>query len=66
LSLSHVLNSLTFGETNQHNLIRKRFGHNEHTSFDMMELVDDELYAYDNDVKDYFYFFKLVPHVFVD
>lgn len=32
----------------------------------MMELVDDELYAYDNDVKDYFYFFKLVPHVFVD
>ena len=66
LSLSHVLNGLTFGETGQHSLIRKRFGHNEHTSFDMMELVDDELYARDAEVKDYFYFFKLVPHVFVD
>lgn len=66
LSLSHVLNGLAFGETSQHALIRKRFGHNEHTSFDMMELVDDELYARDSEVKDYFYFFKLVPHVFVD
>jgi hypothetical protein len=32
----------------------------------MMELVDDELYANDKDVRDYFYFFKLVPHIFVD
>ena len=34
----------------------------------MMELVDDSLYANEEpgQTKDYFYFLKLVPHVFVD
>jgi len=32
----------------------------------MMEIVDDSLYATDGGNKDYFYFFKLVPHVFID
>lgn len=33
----------------------------------MMELVDDELYANEDGMqKDYFYFLKLVPHIFVD
>lgn len=31
-----------------------------------MELVDDYLYYLDNIPKDYYYFLKLVPHVFVD
>lgn len=34
----------------------------------MMELVDDTIYSKEpyGEVKDYFYFLKLVPHVFVD
>jgi len=32
----------------------------------MMEFVDDNLYKLDSSSKDYFYFLKLVPHVFVD
>ena len=32
----------------------------------MMELVDDNLYKLDEAPKDYFYFMKLVPHIFVD
>lgn len=32
----------------------------------MMEFVDDALYTDDSKNKDYFYFFKLVPHIFVD
>ena len=32
----------------------------------MMDIVDDTLYARDLQIKDYFYFMKLVPHVFVD
>ena len=67
LSLAHVVNSLTFGDASQQSAIRKGFGNNEHTMFDMMELVDDNLYAQDVDSsKDYFYFLKLVPHIFVD
>ena len=66
LSLSHVVNSLTFGDIAMQLAIRKRFGYNEHTSFDMMDFVDDALYANDSEVKDYLYFYKLVPHIFVD
>jgi len=32
----------------------------------MMQLVDDGIYAGDENKLDYFYFLKLVPHVFVD
>jgi len=32
----------------------------------MMDYVDDTLYAEDQMSKDYFYFLKLVPHIFVD
>jgi hypothetical protein len=66
--LAHILNSLTFGDFSQQALIKKRFGNNDHTTFDMMELVDDSIYAKEEpgSIKDYFYFLKLVPHVFVD
>jgi len=32
----------------------------------MVNMVDDDVYANDQDRKDYFYFLKLVPHIFVD
>jgi hypothetical protein len=32
----------------------------------MMDFVEDTLYKDDKDLKDYFYFMKLVPHIFVD
>lgn len=32
----------------------------------MMELLDDDLNARDIAKKDYYYFLKLVPHVFID
>ena len=63
-----MLNSLTFGDFAQQSAIKKRFGNNDHTTFDMMELVDDSIYSNEDygNSKDYFYFLKLVPHVFVD
>jgi hypothetical protein len=67
MKLNHVIKTLTFGEPTAHAHIKKRFGaNNEHTAFDMMDFVDDELYKSDDSSKDYFYFLKLVPHVFVD
>ena len=38
----------------------------DHTAFDMMDFVDDSLYYLDQEQKDYFYFFKIIPHIFVD
>ncbi len=32
----------------------------------MMQLVDDQIYAKDDNKLDYFYFLKLVPHVFIE
>ncbi len=32
----------------------------------MMALVDDSIYEDSDQKYDYFYFFKLVPHVFID
>ena len=32
----------------------------------MMDIVDDALYNSDGVAKDYYYFMKLVPHVFID
>jgi hypothetical protein len=72
LKLNHVIHTLTFGDTASQAAIKRRFGSNsEHTQFDMMDFVDDELYINSNngqqtESKDYFYFLKLVPHVFID
>lgn len=66
LKLTHTIKSLTFGDVAQHLHILFRFGANEHTQFDMVNMVDDEVYANDQEKKDYFYFLKLVPHIFVD
>ncbi len=66
LKLTHIMSSMTFGEVSQHIHIILRFGANDHTNFDMMRMVDDHIYANDNDRQDYFYFLKLVPHVFID
>jgi hypothetical protein len=63
-----VINTLTFGDSSQHGPIKKRFGFDsDHTQFDMMELVDDKLYDDNGEgTKDFFYFVKLVRHIFVD
>lgn len=66
LKLTHVLKSLTFGDVAQHLHILFRFGATDHTKFDMMNLVNDNVYAHDLERKDYFYFLKLVPHIFID
>lgn len=66
LKLTHYISSLTFGEISQHIYILLRFGATDHTNFDMMHMVDDHTYSKDKDRLDYFYFMKLVPHVFVD
>ena len=66
LKLTHTLKSLTFGEVSQHIHILLRFGNSDHTNFDMMTMVDDSIYANDEKRMDYFYFLKLVPHIFVD
>ena len=66
LKLTHIMKSLTFGDVAQHLHILFRFGASEHTQFDMVNMVDDEVYASDQDKMDYFYFLKLVPHIFVD
>lgn len=67
MRLNHVLNSLTWGDIQSQGAIKKKFGYNkDHTTFDMMEVVDDSLYNQDEDSFDYFYFLKVVPHIFVD
>ncbi len=66
LKLTHIISSLNFGEMAQHVYILLRFGATDHTEFDMMRMVDDHIYAKDQDRLDYFYFLKLVPHVFLD
>lgn len=66
INLNHKLKSLTFGEVAQHIHILLRFGASDHTNFDMVKMVDDDIYANDEQRKDYFYFLKLVPHIFVD
>jgi hypothetical protein len=47
IKLNHVLNSLTYGDVSQQKAIKKRFGATEHTNFDMMDMVDDGIYAKD-------------------
>jgi hypothetical protein len=67
LRLNHVLNSLSFGDIPSQQNILKIFGQFPgRTSFDMMPYVPDALYNDDSEAKDYFYFLKLVPHIFVD
>ena len=66
LKLTHILKSLTFGDVAQHLHILFRFGATEHTNFDMVNLMNDDIYALDQQRLDYFYFLKLVPHIFID
>ena len=66
LKLTHILKSLTYGDVAQHLHILFRFGATEHTKFDMVNLMDDNIYALDLERKDYFYFMELVPHIFID
>lgn len=71
--MNHRINSLTFGDISQHDPIVANFGHADngtHTIFNMFKKdgkVNEELkFKVEDEPQDYFYFIKLVPHVFVD
>lgn len=71
--MNHLVDSVTFGHQSQHADIRKFFGdidNGTHTIFNMFKKdgkVNEDLKNEPEDKsQDYFYFLKLVPHVFVD
>lgn len=71
--MNHRINSITFGETNIQKAITYIFGdvdNGSHTMFNMFHSegkVNHELKSgTDDNVQLYFYFLKLVPHVFLD
>ena len=73
LQMNHVVDSITFGHQSQHADIRKFFGeidNGTHTIFNMFKkdgkVNEDLKNEPEEKAQDYFYFLKLVPHVFVD
>lgn len=73
LQMNHVIDSITFGPTINQASIKKNFGHVDngtHTIFNMFHKDGKVNENLKNEVEDksqsYFYFMKLVPHVFVD
>lgn len=71
--MNHKINSITFGDESQQEVIVHTFGaidHGEHTIFNMFMKdgkVNDELkYSPEDPAHDYFYFLKIVPHEFMD
>lgn len=70
--MNHKINKITFGNEKYYNTIKKTFGlmdEGQHCIFNMFDgdRVNEDLKADPEDVsQDYFYFLKLVPHVFVD
>lgn len=71
--MNHRINSITFGDESQQEVIVHTFGaidHGEHTIFNMFMKdgkVNDELkYSPEDPAHDYFYFLKIVPHEFLD
>ena len=73
LQMNHKINSITFGDESQQEVIVHTFGgidHGEHTIFNMFKKdgkVNEELkYKPEDPAHDYFYFLKIVPHEFMD
>ena len=73
VQLNHKINELTFGHQKGHDRIRAVFGNidnGSHTIFNMFKddhKVNDTLkFGVEKEPQSYFYFCKLVPHVFVD
>lgn len=71
--MNHRINSITFGQTFLHTAIRTLFGDidgGSHTMFNMFHpdgKVNHELKSDpDETTQLYFYFLKLVPHIFLD
>jgi hypothetical protein len=71
--MNHMIKSLTFGHQSQHQKIKKLFGdvdEGQHTMFNMFDWggkVNHELkFDIEKEEQLYFYFVKLVPHVFID
>lgn len=73
IQLNHKINSITFGKTDHFEDIRKTFGkvdNGQHTIFNMFHSeskINDALkISKEPNAQNYYYFLKLVPHVFVD
>ena len=73
IQLNHKVISLTFGDQIQQKAIKSRFGNIDngtHTMFNMFHIdgkVNEDLKSFPEDKpQDYFYFIKMVPHIFVD
>jgi hypothetical protein len=64
LSFSHSFALLYFGDVEVNNDILKRFGYNQNTSFNRLSSLPN--YRNDKGKKNYDYFIKLIPHLFVD
>ena len=72
--MNHRINAITFGPEAHHDQIRQIFGHVDNGQHTMFNMFAEELDKVNHDHKlnpedipmDYYYFMKLVPHVFVD
>ena len=72
--MNHKINELTFGNQKGHERITEVFGDIDNGTHTMFNMFHDDLdkvnstlkEAHEDEVQDYYYFLKLVPHVFVN
>jgi hypothetical protein len=72
--MNHKINKVNFGNEANHEAIQRTFGHvdkGQHTMFNMFhddagKVNHDHKINPEKQAQDYYYFMKLVPHVFVD
>ena len=64
ISFSHSFNLLYFGDVEVNNDILKRFGYNKNTSFNRLDVLPS--YNNEKGKKNFDYYIKLIPHLFVD
>ena len=71
--MNHKVHSLTFGDQRQQMTIKKKFGmidNGEHTIFNMFHEEGAVMHhlksGTEEEPNEYFYFVKMVPHIFVD
>jgi len=72
--MNHKINKVNFGNEANHEAIQSTFGHvdkGQHTMFNMFhddagKVNHDHKINPETNSNDYYYFMKLVPHVFVD
>lgn len=64
INFTHNFFFLFFGTVDLNQDILERFGFNENTAFNRVNILPD--YTNDKEKKNYDYFIKLIPHIFVD